>query len=134
MFLMRKPLSELLHIHYPNKAKTNEAFSFLQDGDFVAGGCALYAIALKALEPALEIVILKSVSGPEHCILKFGEHYYDADGKQSYREIINKLMSEFNCTIVSNEIVESINMEACAEIVDVGWDVRRFTAFMNMTI
>ena len=68
MFLMRKPLSELLHIHYPNKAKTNEAFSFLQDGDFIAGGCALYAIALKALEPALEIVILKSVSGPEHCI------------------------------------------------------------------
>jgi hypothetical protein len=131
---MLKPLSQLLGIDYPNKAKTNEAFAHLQDGDFIAGGCALYAIALKTLEPAIELVILKSVSGPEHCVLKYGGYFYDADGEQSYGDIVAKLMNEFNCTIVANEIVESIDTEQCAEIVDVNWDIPRFIQFMKIPV
>ena len=129
---MLEPLNERLHVHYPNKVKTNEAFSYLQDGDFVAGGCALYAIAIKALEPVLEIVILKSVTGPEHCVLKFAEYYYDADGRQSYSDLVSKLMNEFNCTIVDDEIVKSIDMEQCAEIVDANWDIPSFIRFLEI--
>ena len=63
----------------PKLVKTDDAYAYLHQGDWIAGGCALYAIGLLTLlGKSVRLLAFESINGIEHISVVYMRHIADA--------------------------------------------------------
>lgn len=113
---------------------SNEAYNFLDDGDFIAGGCCLLALALQPIlgEDYKIKVIGRMVDGAvaDHVVIETpAGDYIDGDGLQSLKRLAKKMKQEF---FISHLTIADPDYTVLKERGTYRkWDIKSFQDFLN---
>lgn len=120
--------------------RTDEAYAFLPDGDWVSGGCWLLAVALKQCCPALELCVLdipNRAPALNHVVAKLstpeGDVFLDGDGVATKEDLIKKMAF---CEGVPDQVIGEYDLEALikadvAQVYNPNISVAGFSRFLK---
>ena len=115
----------------PKLVRTDDAYAYLQQGDWIAGGCALYAIGLLTfLGKSARLLAFESGNGIEHISVEYMGHIADADGLHTIQAMKHKLLSEFGVRITSSRSITLKLLLQASELIDASWDIEGFSQFI----
>lgn len=90
----RQPLPEGECIR--RQLRTNAAFRALGDlTSFQQGGCWIAARAIQ-LQYGGKLMVVRSSHGAEHVVVERGGLYYDSEGAQTEKQLLDRMRQEFN--------------------------------------
>lgn len=108
------------------------AYSFLPYGDFMAGGCALLALALNLAYPStFPIVGVYEGHRLEHVCVSYQDMYCDRHGFSYEEEVLTRLVDESPHLAINRLTLRKIeNTNDLNPIVDPSWDIDGFSRYL----
>ncbi|GAC03370.1 MAG: hypothetical protein CL578_05885 [Alteromonadaceae bacterium] len=116
----------------PKLVKTDDSYAYLYQGDWIAGGCALYAIGLLTLlGKSVRLLAFESSNRIEHITVAYMGHVADADGLHTIQAMKHKLLDEFGVRVTSTRSLTLKLLLQESELIDVSWDINEFSSFLG---
>tara|TARA_R110001583_G_scaffold194318_1_gene364971 strand:+ start:395 stop:805 length:411 start_codon:yes stop_codon:yes gene_type:complete len=116
----------------PKLLKTDNAYAYLHQGDWIAGGCALYAIGLLTLlGERVRLLAFESINGIEHISVAYMRHIADADGLHTFQTMKQKLLNEFGVRVTSTRSITLKLLLQESQLIDANWEINEFSSFLG---
>ncbi|AEE25516.1 hypothetical protein P4S73_29475 [Paraglaciecola sp. Hal342] len=116
----------------PKLVKTDDAYAYLHQGDWIAGGCALYAIGLLTLlGKSVRLLAFESINGIEHISVVYMRHIADADGLHTIQAMKQKLLNEFGVRVTSTRSITLKLLLQESQLIDASWEINEFSSFLG---
>lgn len=124
----------------PKLVKTDDAYAYLHQGDWIAGGCALYAIGLLTLlGKSVRLLAFESINGIEHIsvvymrhiAVVYMRHIADADGLHTIQAMKQKLLNEFGVRVTSTRSITLKLLFQESQLIDASWETNEFSSFLG---
>lgn len=124
----------------PKLVKTDDAYAYLHQGDWIAGGCALYAIGLLTLlGKSVRLLAFESINGIEHIsvvymrhiAVVYMRHIADADGLHTIQAMKQKLLNEFGVRVTSTRSITLKLLLQESQLIDASWETNEFSSFLG---